>query len=332
MMFFRTVLLVCPAAFLLAQAPTPQANPSTATPIPKPAVTLTPMAPTVAQAPAVPPDKVIISVGDQKITAGQFDQIIASLPAQYQAQMRGPGRKQFADNVVRILVLAQEGRRRKLDAQPRFQTQVMFQTDNILAGMTYEDLGKDVKIDDADIKKYYDEHQKDFDEVHARHILIRMKGSPLPVKPGQKDLTEEEALAKAQEVWQKLKTGEDFATLAKQESDDTGTGTNGGDLGFFHHNQMVPAFADAAFQLKPGETSQPVKTQFGYHIIRVEAIKGYPDVKADVEKKMRPDAAAKALEALQKSSGVELDPQYFGASTPPPPPPVRAPLTAPPAK
>jgi peptidyl-prolyl cis-trans isomerase C len=328
MMFFRSMLWVCPAACLLAQTtPPPQPN---ATPVPKPSVTFTQMPP--AAMPTVAPDKVIITVGEQKITAKQFDEIISALPQQYQASARGNARKQFADNLVRILVLSQEGKRRGLDETAQFKTQVQFQNANILAGITYDQMGKEAKIDDAEVRKYYDEHRKDFDEVHARHILVRMKGSPLPVKPGQKDMTEDEALAKAQEVKKKLEGGADFATLAQQESDDTGSGPHGGDLGFFHQNQMVPAFAEAAFKMKPGEVSEPVKTQFGYHIIKVEAVKSYDELRPEIEKKLRPEMAQKAMDDLQKKSGVELDPVFFAPPAPPHVPSLMPGMNAPSSK
>jgi parvulin-like peptidyl-prolyl isomerase len=271
----------------------------------------------------------VISVGDQKITAAQFDQIVAGLAPQYQAAVRGSGRKQFADQLARVLLLAQEGKRRKLDDSLSYQTQILFQNANILAGLTYDALGKEAKVDEAEVRKYYDEHKKEFEQVRARHILIRMQGSPLPVKPGQKDLTEAEALAKAQEARKRVVDGhEEFEAVARAESDDSGSGANGGDLGFFHHNQMVPPFDEAAFAMKVGEISQPVKTQFGYHIIKVEAAKTYEEVRPDVEKRMRPEMAQKALTDLEKKAGVKLDPEYF----PEPPAPPAAPATPAPAK
>jgi parvulin-like peptidyl-prolyl isomerase len=280
--------------------------------------------------PPVPADKVVIAVGDQKITAGQFDQIVAGLGPQYQNSVRGAGRRQFADRLAQVLILAQEAKRRKLDESPSYQTQILFQNANVLAALAYDQLGKDAKIDDADVRKYYDEHKKDFEQVRARHILIRMQGSPLPVKPGQKDLTEAEALAKAQDVRKRIVEGhEEFEAVARVESDDNGSGANGGDLGFFHHNQMVPPFEEAAFAMKAGEISQPVKTQFGYHVIKLEAVKTYDELKPEVEKRMRPEMAQKALTELEKKTGVTLDSDYFPA---PPAPPAAAPSAPPAAK
>ena len=265
-------------------------------------------------APVVPPDRVVVAVGDVTITAAQFDQIIDAIPEQYRSAARGSGRKQFADNIVRIEILAQEGKRRKLNESSLYRTQSVFEDANILANMTYEDLGKSAKFDEADVRKYYEAHKAEFEQVHARHILIRMQGSAVPIKPGQKDLTEAEALAKAQDLRKRIQAGEEFAGLARQESDDTGSGASGGDLGFFRRGQMVPAFEQAAFALQPGELSEPVKSQFGYHLIKVEAkeSKSFDEVRPELERRMRPEQAQKTAEELQKKTQVVLDPDFFG--------------------
>lgn len=304
------MLFLCPAACLLAQTPPPP--PANATPVPKPTVTLsTETGPKVM--PTVPPDKVVLKVGDMTLTSAQFDQIIDVLPEQYKPVARGAGRKQFADNLVKVLVLAQEGKRRKLDETTAFKTQTMFQSANTLAAATYADINKETKISDADLHKYYDDHKAEFEQVRARHILIRTQGSPMPLKPGAKELSDAEGLAKAQDLVKQLKAGGDFAALATKESDDTGSAANGGDLSFFKKGQMVPSFEQAAFSMQPGQISDPVKSQFGYHVIKVEAkeTKSFDDVKAELEKRMKPEQSQKALDELQKKSGVVYDPVFF---------------------
>ena len=129
MKFFRNSLLLIPAACLWAQNPAP--------PVPKPAV---------LASPAVPADKVVVSVGDVKLTAAQFDQIIESLPEQYRTVARGPGRKDFAENLVRVLLLAQEGKRRKLNETQEYKTQADFQAANLLAGKTFTQIGENLKV------------------------------------------------------------------------------------------------------------------------------------------------------------------------------------------
>jgi peptidyl-prolyl cis-trans isomerase C len=335
MSFFRTAFLLCPAACLLAQTP-PPAN-RQATPVPastqqqaqppaggrttNPDGSVTMQVPIGAAPAQVPPDKVVLTVGDLALTAKQLDDITAGMPDQYKAFFRGPGRKQFADQViVRVLAMAQEGKRRKLDQKPEYQTQVMFQSDQVLANMTLQALQSEIKIDDADLQKYYDAHKADYEQVHARHILIRFQGSPVPVKSGSKDLTDSEALAKAMDLEEQLKAGADFNKLAGAESDDTGAAANGGDLGTFGRGKMVGPFEQAAFKMQAGQVSDPVKSQFGYHIIKVESIenKTFDQVKGEIEKKVRPEKTNQAMDEIQKSVKVVYDPVYFGMPTPSP--------------
>jgi len=302
--------------------PTPKAPPATApgtpnsTPVPpiQPHIQMSVENPVDRKMPQVPPDTVVLSVGDFKLTSAQFDQLIDMLPEQSKAIARGPGRKQFGDNLVRMLVLAQEARRRKIDETPTFQIESVFQADNVLASLMYQQLTKEIKIDDADLRKYYDEHKAQFEQISARHILVRFQGSRIPVKPGQKDLTPEEALAKAQDLEKRIQAGEDFAKLAEAESDDTGSAVKGGDLGYFRHGAMVPSFEEAAFKLTPGQVSEPVRSEFGYHIIKLQGVKTFEDVKPDVEKAMTPGIARQEMEDLQKKSVVVYNTEFFNMS------------------
>lgn len=118
---------------------------------------------------------------------------------------------------------------------------------NIRFSLLQQKAVADVEVTDEEIQKYYDQASK---ELNARHILV-----------------EDEALAK--ELVEKLKAGGDFAALAKENSTDPGSGEKGGDLGWFTIGTMVPAFNDAAYALEIDEISEPVKSDFGYHIIQV---------------------------------------------------------------
>jgi peptidyl-prolyl cis-trans isomerase C len=269
-----------------------------------------PLPPPTAQ---VPPETVVLTVGDLTITAQQFDEITDGMQDQYKNFFKGPGRKQFADQLVKVLTLAQEGKRRKLDQMPAFQAQLIYQDEQALANFTYVAITKDLKIDDAALRAYYDAHKADYEQVHARHILLRFKGSAVPMKPGGKDLTDEEALAKAQDLEKRLKAGEDFGKLAGAESDDTQSALNGGDLGNFGHGKMVPSFDEVAFKMTAGQISDPVKSQFGYHIIKLESkeTKSFDQVKAEIEKKLRPIEAQKAMEELAKNDKVVYNPVFF---------------------
>jgi parvulin-like peptidyl-prolyl isomerase len=123
-------------------------------------------------------------------------------------------------------------------------------------------------------------------------------------------------LTKAQDLKKRIQGGEDFAKIAEKESDDAGSGSRGGELGTFRRGQTVPSFEQAAFSMKPGEISDPVKSQFGYHIIRVDSKEtpSFESMKSEVEAKLAPEEAQKAVEAVMSKTTVALDPEYFPAS------------------
>lgn len=298
---------------------------------PKPVPPLAPpkvVTPPIPAPPAVPPDTVILTIGDEKITAGEFDQLIDALPEQYRAVARGPNRRQFAEQLVRIKILAREAQRRKLDQTPALVRQIELQKSNILANALYQDLVANANVDEAAARKYFEQHKPEYESVRARHILVRAKGSRMPVPAGKTELTDEEALAKAQELRKKLAAGDDFAALAKAESDDARTAPNGGELNTFKHGQMAAQFDQAAFSLPVGQLSEPVKTEFGYHLIQVEQheVKTFEEVRPEIEKKMRPELARQAMDNLQKLVPVTLDDKFFGPAPPvPPAPPPAAP-------
>ncbi len=169
----------------------------------------------------------------------------------------------------------------------------------IKKGMTYQKLmdtqwaGK-INITDDEAKKYYSENKAKFEtpeQVRASHILI----TPDPnADPNQAKV---KAKAKAEDLLKKIKDGADFAELAKANSGDTYSAVQGGDLGFFGKGQMVPDFEKAAFALKPGQVSDVVETQFGYHIIKLTDHKDpntipFEQAKDDIVKMLAQDKQA----------------------------------------
>ncbi len=308
-------LLIAPLAVGLSQTPAPK--PATPAPAPKAALEDIPGA-----------DPVVISVGDEKMTKSEYERLLAALPDQIRARAQGPGKRQVAEQIVQLKALAQEARKRGIDKSPETKELMAFQTENLLASTLYKEIAAGIKADDTAEHAYYDQHKNDYEEVTARHILIRFKGSPVPVRTGEKDLTEDEALAKAQEIRKKLAAGEDFAKLAEAESDDAQSGKHGGSLGSFTRGRMVPQFEEAAFKLPVGTVSEPIKTQFGYHIIKVEKHESakFEDVKTSIDTKLKPELAQKAMENIRSQTPVTINDAYFGAAAAPPAP---APAAAP---
>lgn len=170
-----------------------------------------------------------------------------------------------------------------------------------------------VAVADEDAKKFYDENTETFERpetVHARHILFLVPRDASPDVLAEKEKAANEAIAR-------LKKGEDFATVAKQLSEEPGAAQSGGDLGYFSKDQMVPEFAEAAFSQKPGEISEkPVRTQFGLHIIKVEDKKepgmlSYDEVKhqliAFLQQAKRRDAVREVVEGLRNKADIKIN-------------------------
>jgi parvulin-like peptidyl-prolyl isomerase len=266
----------------------------------------------------------VLTIGAETITAEQFEAFLHILPEQYRAQAQGqsPVKRQIAQELARVKLLAAEARRRGLDKDDATQLRLAFQAENMLAGAAFNEILKKAPIDETAARKYYDEHKNEWEQAQARHVLVRFKGSPSPLRTGQKELSEDEALAKVQELRKRILGGEDFAAIAKSESDDQGSGANGGDLGPFKRGTMVPAFDQAAFTQPVGEVSEPVKTQFGYHLIKVEKRESKPfeEAKSEIESKMRPEVARSTVESMVANAKVVYDEGYFGpAQTTPAP-------------
>ncbi len=158
------------------------------------------------------------------------------------------------------------------------------------------------QITDAQAQQYYNQHLKEYqvpEEVKVRHILIS-------VSKGADAKTDAAAKAKAEDVLKQLRAGGNWAALAKKYSDDPGSKEQGGELGMLQHGATVPEFDKAAFALSPGQISEPVKTQFGYHIIQTEEkqtahTKPFADVKGAILATMVRDKEAQAAQAYGQS-------------------------------
>lgn len=258
-------------------------------------------------------DPVIITAGTIAIHQSEFENAVKSLPAEYQSYALGPGKKQFADDYLRMKLLASEGMKSGVDKDPNVVKQLELLKENLVAQEELKRLDAATSISDADLKKAYDENKKDYEQVKARHILIAFKGSPAAQK-GKKELTDAEAKAKAESLRAEIVSGKaKFEDVAKAQSDDTESGKNGGELGSFGHGQMVPEFEAAAFNAKAGEVTEPVKTQFGYHIIKVEEHSTTPfeQVKPTLEKSLKQKKLRDTLDAIKESAKPVYDEAYF---------------------
>ena len=272
--------------------------------------------PTATAAPSA--DPIIVAAGDVTIRQSEFESALKSLPPEYQQFAGGPGKKQFAEDYLRMKMLASQGIKNGLDKDPDVVRQLALMRENLVANAQLQRLEKSITVSDADVQKAYETNKNEYEQVKARHILIAFKGSPAAV-PGKKELTEEEAKAKAEELRKQLAAGGNFEEIAKKESDDTGSGTRGGDLGSFGRGQMVEEFEKAAFAAKPGELTPVIRTQFGYHIIKVDEHTTTPlaDVKTTLEQRERQRRLQEQLDAMKNNAKPTFNDAYFGAPAAP---------------
>ena len=238
------LMLALPAA---ASAQAPQAAPQ-----PTPA----------ASAPG--PETVVATVNGRPITQGDVaiaaDDPALSLPGVDEAQKKGL----LVDYMVDLKVGAQAAEAAKVGDTPEFKRKLAYFRDKLLLDDYLEQEAKRAVTPEAE-RAIYDQTvklMKPEEEAHARHILV-------------------ESEADAKKIAARIKGGEDFAKVAAETSKDPGSKAEGGDLGWFTKERMVPEFANAAFAMKPGQVSDPVKSQFGWHVIKVEEKRTKPQPTLD---------------------------------------------------
>lgn len=208
--------------------------------------------------------------GKQVITKGDLDLRIKSFPPDVQQRLEDPKtRREFLESLIQIRIAGAEARAEKLDKKKNVSVRIQDLTDSVLLQEYMNNkIASLKKPGDKEIEAYYRDHKADFivaPMVKARHILIR-------TDPKMKPEEVNAARSKAEGVLKEIAAGADFTQLVAKYSEDEGSRSQNGDLGFFTRDQMVPEFSDAAFNLKKGEVSKVVQTPFGFHIIKVDDV------------------------------------------------------------
>lgn len=227
-------------------------------------------------------DPVVARVNGTELHRSALEAAQANLPAQYQQMPLELLYDPLLDQIVNAQLLLDQAAAAKVEDDPAFQSQLAEVRTQLAREFVLRAEVERV-VTEADLRRRYDDYVKanpPADEVRASHILVA---------------TEDEAKAVAAELAQ----GADFALLARTKSTDPSAAQNGGDLGFFKHDDMVPEFSDAAFALAAGEISAPVKTAFGWHVIRLaERRQATPPAFEDVAEQLRGQAAAEVIESF----------------------------------
>ena len=201
-------------------------------------------------------NKILATVGGMPITEEEVNEFLANLGPRGQAYNNPEGRKAVLEQLVSNKLLLLDAKRNLLEADPVFKAELAKVRDNLLVSFAAEKAFASVTVSDKDAEDYYENNKERFvseESVNASHILVD---------------SEEKAL----EILAKIKAGEISFEDAARENSSCPSGQNGGSLGDFGRGQMVPEFDVAVFEMEVGEISEsPVKTQFGYHLIKLNA-------------------------------------------------------------
>ncbi len=253
----------------------------------------------------------LAKVGNVQITQADFEREIKTLPDFAQKMFENSsGKEKFLDELVKKEILYQEAVKKGFDKDPGYLKKVEdFKKITLVGVLLEKEIEAKATVSEKDTKDYYEKHKEEFtpvSQIKASHILVK---------------TEQEA----KDIGEKLKKGEDFAKIAKKSSIDTASAKNGGDLGFFSKGQMVPEFEAAAVKLKKGEVSEPVHTQFGYHIIKLTDKKLGQPVEFDKVKNIisqhlvaekQKEAFDSYMDALRKNYKVDINKEAFSKPAP----------------
>lgn len=239
---------------------------------------------------------VLATVNGTPVTAAMLDAFIRSSARGQVPQLTDEQRRSFLDTVINMEVLAQEAQRSGLADKPDTAATLRVNHDRVLAGAILNDYMQSHQPTDDQIKAAYDAQVKGMDthQYKARHILVQSE-------------------TQAEDIIAQLNKGADFATLAKKYSADPTSAANGGELGdWFSPQSLAPEFSAALVALKKGQyTRQPVHTQYGWHVIKLEDVRDQPvpgmdEMRAQLEEKVQGDTVQGYINGLRSSAQIKM--------------------------
>ena len=250
--------------------------------------------------------KVVMRVNGEPVTEAEFNAFVSAVPEQQRMMLASPaGKRQLADEIVRMKALAQEARRLGLEKDAEFVAQMELLKTQLTATRALQKI-----VDDQSEKRIQSMYEKEKgSSLSLRHIVVSYEGGMIPPRQG-KAATGEAATAKANALVARLRGGADFGSTARAESDDQESGSRGGSLGPLRAEMLPPEVAGVVTKLKPGQISDPVKTQFGIHIFSV-AQPTLEDMRPMLLQQVQQQIAQEEVKRLQNASKVDLDPQFF---------------------
>ena len=256
--------------------------------------------------------RVVLRINGEPVTETEFEAIFLQLPEDVQRQFSSEtGKMAFAEQVIRIKLMEQEARKLGLDRDPKVSAQISVDRANVLANAAAQKLVAQ-PTEDA-VRNYYKENSGRFEAIDISHIAFAYTGGKIPPRAGRRARTETEAVNAALAVYQELRKGGDFATIARRESDDVETAQQGGELGHFTRG-MLPQELDARiWAMKPGLISGPIPSALAVHIFRMNSRGTAPieKVRAGIAERVRQQNMFDRVELLRKNAKVDFDPRFF---------------------
>lgn len=279
---------------------------------------------------SLPGNRVVLTVGDQKMSAADVEKFVQAVSPQLRAYYAGVGKDALPQHLVRMKVLLAEASKQKLEEQPDVAYALKVDRESILADAALVRLEQSIPINDQELHELYGKDKAQFEEVRIRRLLIRTDTAGLKNgDPNHPPLSESEARKKLDDIRKQILAGADFAQMAKQYSEDTPTAASGGDMGYIVHDRVMPPIGDVANALKPGEVSNIMGTPYGLEIFKVEdkRTKPFEEVKPRLESELRESKAKDAIEHLAEQYKVVIDQGFFSSQQPtmsdaPPSPPT----------
>ncbi len=259
-------------------------------------------------------DQVVMSVNGAPITESEFMTLMHAAPEESRAFYATPaGRRAMADELVKLKALEQEGERMKIAEDPEVQTQLEMTRSQIIAGKTLEKLVE--KRSESMVQKAFAEQKGK--AMSLRHIAIAYAGGQIQPRDPSAKLGLEQAMAKGRAIVKELANGVDFGATAAAVSDDMQSAQKGGLLGPVQPEALPPDIAAVVSKMKPGQVSDPVKTQYAVHIFKVEQ-PTLEDLRPMLTQQVKQQAAKEEMDRLQKAAKVDLDPKFFPPAAPEP--------------
>jgi hypothetical protein len=261
---------------------------------------------------------VVLTIGEEKMTAAQIDAFIAALPPQYQSFYGGPGKRYLPEYIIQMKVLSAEALKLKLEDTPEVTRALQIAREGILADAARKHFFRDITVSDEEMRDVYQKDKNLSQEVRIRHILIRTDTAVIKsTTPGQIALPEDEARQKLEDIRKRILAGADFGEMAKQYSQDAATSASGGDMGVVQRDKVIPPIVETANSLEPGQVSKLISTPYGLEIIQVESkrTKPFDEVKSVLEAEVRKSKQDDIVEQLVEKYHLDIDQDYFAGST-----------------